>query len=107
MIQTARGVHKRKIDGEISGTWTMDTKISFDRTDEEGSRSANLPSCVEMSAEGVFTRVIFLIADWPIRLMPFGIRLRWKSRPVAQLPRLQAWHSFHFDGNYERGRGLI
>ena len=107
MIQTAHGVPKRKVGSGISGTWTVDTKSSFDRTAEEDSQSENIPSYVEMTAKGVFTCVIFLVADSLIPSTPFGIRLRWKYRPVAQLPGLQAWHSFHFDGNYERGRGLI
>ena len=82
--RTTRGVQKRKVGGGISGTWTVDKKYSFDRTAEEDSRSAILPSCVEMTVEGAFTHVNYLIVDWSIPLTPFGIRLRWKSHPVAQ-----------------------
>ena len=57
---------------------------SFDRTAKEDSRSADLLSFAKMTMEGAFTRVICLIADWPIPPMPFKIRLRWESCPVAQ-----------------------
>ena len=91
----------------MNGTWTVDMEDSFDRTAKKDSRDVELPLSVEMTIEGAFTCVIYLIAHWPIPPTLFRIRLRWNSRPMAQLPGLQVWHNFHFDGNHERDRGLI
>ena len=89
---------KGKIGSRMNEMWMAEAKGSFDRVAKKYFRGVDLSSCMEMTVEGEFTRVIYLIIDWSIPPTPFEIRLRWKSHPVAHFPRRQAWNMVRFRG---------
>ena len=94
----AYGGQKGKVGNRMNERWTTEAKGSFDRMAKKYFQGVDLSSCMEMIVEGEFTRVIYLISNCSIPPMPFEIRLRWKSHPVAHFPRLQAWHVVCFRG---------
>ena len=84
----------------MNGMWTEDMEDSFDRMAKKDSRGADIPPSVEMIVEGAFTRVICLVTDWLIPLIPFRIYLRWKSFPVAWFFWFAGVAHVHFKGSH-------